>query len=694
MKNLKNIILSTCLVVTSILFITINDQLVEADSPAKKSIFIIDPSIDDPLYNEFILSTITTSKELRSNSAYKFFALNSPHESFEINGNQNDSEIYNDELKSWIKSIRDNIKEEEDTRTISGSLSDAINELNVTNSAEGSSVNFVLFDEFKIDSNEQKIIQSMIDTLSNKNWELNIIHKYGVSKTNLDKYQNWAKWGRGNIYPIVVPDTIELLTKKSLEENAERILNKDFKGIIDKNTLFQKEILVTPGSSELEIVLYTANSDGNVSILSPDNSTDDKINPSNLITTPFSKIWTYNNPTPGRWIFKISDYNSGLLSLYHRNKSDYNIVLVDKGPFPTKNSIQIVTNLVKDNDRLISSDAYVELIFDNKISYEMNDKGSKGDAVADDGYYSMIIPDVMDPGEYDVDIKFSWPDYGSSISESTKISFENFPEIRTDLLNTSELLLDTDVSIAIIEILLNNDKYYIDSEDIKWSFSSNQDSLDITLNPIDPIQDGRASKFEILLNTMDYGKASIVFRLDSTYKNKKFIMYSDTVVIKTIDEPIKEPVAEIVKDINTVDVIQDKIENQSNIMITTFIILAVIIIILISMGIYALINYSIKVDTRGYIYDDKNNMIFDINSINRSFVNKILNRNKIDGTDFNDDLFKGLEFKFMEGFLILANTSDQSVRVNNQPLAGSVEIYSKAWIGIQGKIVLYSEEML
>lgn len=693
MKNLKNIILSTCLVVTSILFITINDQLVEADSPAKKSIFIIDPSIDDSLYNEFIFSTITTSKELRPNSAYKFFALNSPHESFEIIGNQNDSEIYNDELKSWIKSIRDNIKEEEDTRTISGSLSDAINELNVTNSAEGSSVNFVLFDEFKIDSNEQKIIQSMIDTLSNKNWELNIIHKYGVSKTNLDKYQNWAKWGRGNIYPIVVPDTIELLTKKSLEDNAERILNKDFKGIIDKNTLFQKEILVTPGSSELEIVLYTANSEGNISILSP-NSTDDKINPSNLITTPFSKIWRYNNPTPGRWIFKISDYNSGLLSLYHRNKSDYNIALVDKGPFPTKNSIQLVTNLVKDNDRLISSDAYVELIFDNKISYEMNDKGNKGDAVADDGYYSMIIPDVMDPGEYEVDIKFSWPDYGSSISDSTKISFENFPEIRTDLLNTSELLLDTDVSIAIIEILLNNDKYYIDSEDIKWSFSSNQDSLDISLKPIDPIQDGRASKFEISLNTMDYGKASIVFRLDSTYKNKKFVMYSDTVVIKTIDEPIKEPVAEIVKDINTVDVIQDKIENQSSIMITTFIILAVIIIILISMGIYALINYSIKVDTRGYIYDDKNNMIFDINSINRSFVNKILNRNKIDGTDFNDDLFKGLEFKFMEGFLILANTSDQSVRVNNQPLAGSVEIYSKAWIGIQGKIVLYSEEML
>ena len=141
----------------SVLFITTNDQFVEADSPVKKSIFIVDPSIDDSLYNEFIVSTITTYKELRPNSAYKFFALSAPHESFEIISNQNDPEIFIGEFKAWMKFIRDNIKE--DTRTISGSLSDAINELNVTNSAENSKVNFVLFDELKIDSNEQKIIQ-------------------------------------------------------------------------------------------------------------------------------------------------------------------------------------------------------------------------------------------------------------------------------------------------------------------------------------------------------------------------------------------------------------------------------------------------------------------------------------------------------------------------------------------------------
>ncbi len=690
MKKINNLVLFTIFVLGIFLFLDSNSYVVEADTPEKKSVFIVDSSTEDLLYGEFLSSTVTTFKELRPNSAYKFFSLNSPHDSFEIISTQNDSKIYTSELNQWLKS--DRTKQEEDTRIISGALGEAINELNVTNASEGSTINLVLFDELKIDANEQKIVQSMIDSLYNKNWKLNVIHKYGTTKSTLDKYSNWSTWGQGILQPIVVPDTIELLVERILQDNAERILKKDFKGIIDKNSLFQKEILVTPGSSELEIVSYTANSEGNISIVSPLN-TEGKVTPSNLVVTPFSKIWRFNNPVPGRWIFKISDYDSGLLSIYHRNKVDYNIDLVSKGPFPTKNSIQLVTNMVKSNDRLISDNAYVELIFDNKISYEMNDNGNKGDAVPGDGYYSMILPDVLQPGEYDVSIKFSWPEFGSSISDSTKISFENFPEIKTDVINTTELSLNTNTSIAIIEILLEGEKYYINKDDIKWAFSSDQEKLDITVKPINAIQDGRASKFEIMLSASDYGKASIVFRLDSTYKNKQFVMYSDTVVIKTISKPVQEPVSEIVKEANSVEKIQEKIETQSNFMLTIFIIVAVLIILLTIIFVYALITYSMKVDTRGYIYDDKNNLLFDINSIKRNLPNKIFQRNQIKGLDFKEDLFKGLEFRFMEGYVILTNKSGQSVRVNNQPLSESVEIFGKAWIGIQGKLVLYSEEI-
>ena len=131
---------------------------------------------EDLLYEQFLFSTITTFKELRPNSAYKFFSLSSPHESFEIISNQNDSKIYIDELKKWLKSLRD--KQQEDTRIISGALGEAINELNVTNASDGSTINLVLFDELKNDQNEQKIVQSMIDGLSNNNWKLNKCLKF------------------------------------------------------------------------------------------------------------------------------------------------------------------------------------------------------------------------------------------------------------------------------------------------------------------------------------------------------------------------------------------------------------------------------------------------------------------------------------------------------------------------------------
>jgi hypothetical protein len=691
LKNLKNLILSTSLIIASIISITFSDSSIYANSTTKESIFIVDPLIEDLLYKEFIFSTISTFKELRENSGYKFFSLNSPNESIEITSDQNDPVLYINELKAWMKSIHDN--QDEDKRSISAALSAAINEFKVSRASEGSSINLIVYDELLISPDEEKIIQSIIDSISINNWEINIIHKYGTSKIILDKYQNWAKWGKGNIYPIVVPDTMELLTDKILEDNAERKLKKAYKGIIEKNSLFQKEIFVSPGSSELEIVVYTANSDGNISIVAPNQPTNEQIKPTNLTITSFSKIWRFKDPVPGRWMFKISDYNSGLLSIYHRNKVDYDILLIDKGPFPTKNSIQLVTNLAKGTNRLISKEAYVELIFDGKISYEMNDNGSKGDAVAQDGYYSMILPDVDTPGEYDISIKYSWPNFGTSISDSTKITFEMFPEIIIDIVNTSELPLNKNISIAIIEILLEGEKYYIDKNEVKWSYSATQNSLDVLLKPIDPIQDGRSNKFEVVLSTSEFGKASMVFRLDSMYKNKKFVMYSDTFVIKTIDKPIEQPKTDIVKEINTVDKIQDQIDEQSQFMIIIFVTLSIIALIILIIAIYLLVTYSTKVDIRGYIYDDKNNLILDMKSVKRSLQNRILRRNKIKGSELNDDLLSGLEFTYMKEYLILTNYSDHSVRINNQPLTENVEIFSKAWIGIQGKILFYSEEI-
>jgi len=692
-KILQKYISITLIIIITFSSFGINILSTHADSSNKEVIFVVDPNSENQYYSDFIYSLIGTLKELREESQYKFFSLNSPHKSLIFDSNAVDSDAQIENLLQWMKN-----DENMDSVTVLGVITEIVNELTLTNAAEGSVINFIVHDNLEISSEESKIIETLLETIASKKWILNFIYKYDTDRSLIDKYKTWAQWTTGGIYPMVTPDTIELITENTIKQHAERILSNDFKGIVEKNSIFQQEIFVSPGTSELEIVMFRTKTEGNVAIITPGgvNRTAGNYGPTDLLETPFVSIWKFTDPTPGKWLFKISDYYSGLLSISHRNKIDYNIQLIDKGPFPTKNSVQLVTNMIKGkgSDILISKDAYVELIFDNKISYEMNDNGINGDAYAEDGYYSMIIPDVNEPGEYNVEIKYSWPNYGTSISDLTKINFELFPYIISDPVTLDNINLNENTSIAIIESYLGDEKYFVNSDDIKWAVSADALDFDIKINPVDPIQDGRASKFEANLSTTKYGKANISFRLDSMYKNKKYVIYANSMVITTIPEPIIEKI--IIKEDpkKPADAIQDKIDEQSNFVIILSSIAAVIIILILIIGIILMINYSRRVSIRGYIYDDKNNLVIDMNSISRSLQNKILNRNKIKGEEFDNDLFNGLLFEYMQDYMIIHNYTGKSLRINNQPLIKEKEIFNKAWLGISGNLLLYSDNKL
>ena len=691
MKILYKHISITLIIIISFLSFGINILSTHADSSNKEVIFVVDPNTENQFYADFIYSVIGILKELREESQYKFFSLNSPHKFFIFDSNSVDSDAQIENLLKWMKS-----DENMDSISVLGAITEIVNEMTLTNSAEGSIINFIVYDNLEISSEESRIIGTLLEIIVSKKWILNFVYKFDTDKSIVAKYKSWAEWTTGNIYPMVTPDTIELITVNTIKQHAERVLTKDYKGIVEANSIFQQEIFVSPGTSELEIVMFRAKTEGNVEIITPEgiNRATGNYGPTDLLETPFVLIWKFTDPSPGKWLFKISDYNSGLLTILHRNKIDYNIQLIDTGPFPTKNSVQLVTNMFKGSDILISKDVYVELIFDNKISYEMNDNGLNGDAYAGDGYYSMIIPDIDEPGEYDVEIKYSWANYGTSISDFTKINFELFPYIITDPVNLENINLNENTSIAIIESYLDDEKYFINSEDIQWSVSTDAIVFDISINPIDSIQDGRASKFEAVLSTTKYGKAHINFRLDSMYKNKKYVVYSNSIVISTIPEPIIEKVVVKEELKEPINVIQDKIEEQSNLVLVLSVIVGIVIILILITGIILMINYSRRVSLRGYIYDDKNNLIIDINSIPRSLLNKILNRNKIRGEELNNELFNGLLLEYTQDSMIIHNHTGKSLRINNQPLIDEKEIFNKAWLGISGKLLLYSDDKL
>ena len=108
---------------------------------------------------------------------------------------------------------------------------------------------------------------------------------------------------------MVTPDTIELITTNTIKQHAERVLTNDYKGIVEANSVFQQEIFVSPGTSELEIVMFRAKTEGNVGIITPGgiNKTIGNYGPTDLLETPFVSIWKFTDPSPGKWLFKISD---------------------------------------------------------------------------------------------------------------------------------------------------------------------------------------------------------------------------------------------------------------------------------------------------------------------------------------------------------------------------------------------------
>jgi hypothetical protein len=48
----------------------------------------------------------------------------------------------------------------------------------------------------------------------------------------------------------------------------------------------------------------------------------------------------------------------------------------------------------------------------------------------------------------------------------------------------------------------------------------------------------------------------------------------------------------------------------------------------------------------------------------------------------------------MQDYMIIHNYTGKSLRINNQPLIKEKEIFNKAWLGISGNLLLYSDNKL
>ena len=163
MKILYKHISITLIIMISFLSFGINILSTHADSSNKEVIFVVDPNTENQFYSDFIYSVIGTLKELREESQYKFFSLNSPHKFFIFDSNSVDSDAQIENLLKWMKS-----DENMDSVSVLGAITEIVNEMSLTNSAEGSIINFIVYDNLEISSEESKIIETLLEIIVSK----------------------------------------------------------------------------------------------------------------------------------------------------------------------------------------------------------------------------------------------------------------------------------------------------------------------------------------------------------------------------------------------------------------------------------------------------------------------------------------------------------------------------------------------
>ena len=141
MKILQKYISITLIIIITFSSFGINILSTHADSSGKEVIFVVDPNSENQYYSDFIYSLTGTLKELREESQYKFFSLNSPHKFLIFDSNAIDSDTQLENLLQWMKN-----DENMDSVTVLGTITEIVNELTLTNAAEGSVINFIVND--------------------------------------------------------------------------------------------------------------------------------------------------------------------------------------------------------------------------------------------------------------------------------------------------------------------------------------------------------------------------------------------------------------------------------------------------------------------------------------------------------------------------------------------------------------------
>ena len=282
---------------------------------------------------------------------------------------------------------------------------------------------------------------------------------------------------------------------------------------------------IAPHTRSFIVAFIRLRSDTEVSLFRPNGaSVDQNFENIRVDELPNTVVYTVSEPIPGRWRLHAVGVGEKLLAGVEI-RNPLVLELVPQEPLPIGEPGLITAMVTIDGQAQPLVSAVVEAAIRhpdgvNRI-YQLEDKGLGGDAVADDGVFSVRIPAPMAQGVNDTELELSWADYEAVVLATGSFQTEFFPKLSL-LRYEPEVQVGEENHIVTIEVTVGGFPHLFNASDLSGTAEGPGGSVPLNFEAISHVEDGLAWQFDAFAEFTHTGAYSIVITLDAVHLNRPF----------------------------------------------------------------------------------------------------------------------------------------------------------------------------
>ena len=490
----------------------------------------------------------------------------------------------------------------------------------------------------------------------------------------------------------------DLTGSEDLKALADRIMANDSlgtlvpsgEGELNEASILTANVGIAPGTQDATILFFKDEPYGSMRLKNPDGmevSAGDR-SYSKITETPYTVIWKIRDPKPGNWTVEVKGLN-GTVSSWHHTTNKYRLHLNMNHIIPMGETSSL-TAYVTDGELMVTlgpdsvMNAKVTNPNGNIVLYQLNDEGKIGDVVAGDGYFSTTIPRPRVEGTYNVELELGWKDIPNRISESEQYDAIPFPSIDLKPLNTERIYQGQQTNIGTIYITIEDDPFAVIPSSITAKFAEGDKSGIFDIVPRQIMADGRAWMYDLLYTADQDGRVAIIIGMNLEYAGINHVHTTESIMLTSIKLPVPELKVFEAPKIAAPPVILEPTQSETRGIPIRIIGIPIAFLALL----FAFFIYHRSL-TRpfGTITNEQGETLVDFGLLERALLSRLFSVNIVQGGETGLSEFEGITFKFKgETVEMYSDRIAPTVRLNNHPIIGAVELRNQSWIGSHGKL--------